>query len=66
MLMFLLKSQHLLLTDNITDIPEQKDGDYLEIDIGQYIDFDLSGSSDANLSFRGFNQSDLYGFRCFT
>ena len=41
MLMFLLKSQQLTITDNITDIPEQKDGDYLEIDIGQYIDFDL-------------------------
>ena len=31
----------------------------LEIDIGQYLDFDLSGSSTANLSFQ-LNQSDLY------
>ena len=55
-----VKKPTLNIQDTITDIPEQKDGNYLEIDLGQYIDFDLSGSSTANLSFRGFNQSDLY------
>ena len=55
-----VKKPTLSITDNISDISEQQDGNYLEIDIGQYLDFDLSGSSNANLSFRGLNQSDLY------